>query len=125
MKLFEFFGKAISGTNKDSGARENDTKISNDIFWFIVDHDKLHKDYLIPLARKIKSDHDTGSLDRHEIVEKFMPMTKKGCMEFYHKNKMQGKVSKLFSKEMRDDICEKLYDHFAEHIIKDQYKLGQ
>ena len=31
----------------------------------------------------------------------------------------------MFSKELRKDMCERLYDHFKEDIIKDQYKIGQ
>lgn len=125
MKLFEFFGKAISSKNKESADRTNDKQIGNDVFWFILDHDKIYKDYFIPLATKIKKDHEHGKLDKEEIVKKCMPMVKKGCLEFYQTHKMQGKISKLFPEELRKEICEKLFDHYKEHILKDRYKLGQ
>jgi hypothetical protein len=53
MLLNEFFGKAVNPTKK----LEKDHKeknIGDDLFWYIVDHDRLHKDYLLPLAKGAK-----------------------------------------------------------------------
>lgn len=124
MKLFEFFGKPLD-IDKLMSRERDDRGIVDDVFWFIIDHDKIHKDYLIPLAKKIKQRHDAGSLDKEEIVSAFKPMVEKGCLEYYHKNKMQGKPGTIFPKDMRSELCEKLYDHFREDIVKDKYKLGQ
>jgi hypothetical protein len=124
MLLNEFFGQAISlGKKQDSKDPGQGTQ-ADDLFWYIVDHDKLHKDFFHPLAQKIKKDHNSGKLNRSECVNKFMPMVEKGCMEFYHKNKMKGKLGKAFPKELRDDLAERLYDHYQEDIVKDKYNLG-
>jgi hypothetical protein len=124
MLLNEFFGQAIKlGKKQDKKNLGHETQ-SDDLFWYIVDHDKLHKDFFHPLAHKIKKDHASGKLDRHECVGKFMPRVEKGCMEFYQKNKMKGKPGKLFPKELRDDLAERLYDHYQEDIVKDKYNLG-
>lgn len=124
MKLFEFFGKSIDVDKSNSRSRD-DKGLADDIFWFIVDHDKLHKDYAIPLAKKIAQHLKSNSLDKESMVKEFKPMVNKGCMEFYSTNKMQGNIKTLFPKEMRDELSERLYDHYRDDIAKDQYKLGQ
>lgn len=121
MQLNEFFGKAVSLGKKD---RHDGTKqdIDHDgLFWYIVDHDKLHKDYCMNMIDKIKSQDKKGKLDRAKISKDFMPMVKKGCMEYFHHSKMPGDPKEIFTKEMRDEICEKLYDHYAEDVIKGEY----
>jgi len=123
MLLNEFFGNPINPTKNLEKSRD-DKNISDDLFWYIVDHDKLHKDYFIPLAKKIHHDHKTKKLDKEKSVMEFMPMVKKGCMEYYHHNKLNGSLEKTFSKELRKDMCEKLFDHYREDIIKDEYQLG-
>jgi hypothetical protein len=123
MKLMEFFGKPID-INKKMSKDKDDAELSNNLFWFILDHDRLHKDYFHPIAVKIHKAHKRNKLDKKEIVDDFMPMVIKGCNEFYHKNKLKGRPGKLFPKEMRKDICEKLFDHYREDIIKEKYKLG-
>lgn len=123
MKLFEFFGRSLN-VDKPSQDKKGDQQQDNDLFWFILDHDKLHKDYFIPIAKKIKKSHKTESYDKAGIVSEFMPMVEKGCKEYYIKNKMHGKLGKVFPKELREELCEKLYDHYYEDIIKDCYNLG-
>lgn len=123
MKLFEFFGRSIN-LDKPKQDDRRDKELDHDLFWFILDHDKLHKDYFFPLARKIKSTHKTESYNKEQVVAEFMPMVEKGCKEYYIKNKMQGKLGKAFPKELREELCEKLYNHYYEDIIKDCYNLG-
>ena len=54
-----------------------------------------------------------------------MPMVNKGCKEYYHEKKLKGHLGKIFTKELRQDTCERLYDHYKEDIIKGKYKLGE
>ena len=122
MLLNEFFGKSMD--IKQPSNKLDNKDMADDLFWYIIDHDKLHKDYFHPLASKIKKAHDAGNIDKEMLVKEFMPMVKKGCKEYYKKKKMNGKLSKLFPEEMREEFCEKLYDHYCEDILKDRYKLG-
>jgi hypothetical protein len=124
MLLNEFFGPAIKAGRKQEGADQESDGNTNEVFWYIIDHDRLHKDYFHPLAQKIKHDHENNKLDRADCIRKFMPMVEKGCMEFYHHHKMKQKPGKMFPKEMREDLCERLFDHYCDDIIKDKYKLG-
>jgi hypothetical protein len=124
MLLNEFFGKAINMDKEMSKDRE-DKNLSDELFWYILDHDKLHKDYFIPLARKINKDHKADKLDKEQCISEFMPMVKKGCMEFYQHKKMNNNPDKVFTKEMCKELCEKLFDHCREDIVKGQYNLGK
>ena len=124
MLLKEFFGRAIQvGKEADKKYKEQESQ-NDDLFWYILDHDKLHKDYLIPLARKIKKRQLENSLDKASCINEFMPMVNKGCVEYYQHKKLKGKLGKLFPKQLREDLCERLYDHYFDDIIKDHYNLG-
>jgi hypothetical protein len=120
MKLVEFFNKAIEvGKN----TKDHDTdKISDDLFWFILDHDKLHKDYFLPIAQKLKK---LKEVEPEVIKELYMPMVIKGCKEFYHDKDMKGKLGKEFPKELRDEMCHRLHDHYFDDVQNDEYKLGK
>lgn len=124
MLLKEFFGSAIKAGNKMIDGKDRDKDQNDDLFWYILDHDKLHKDYFLPIAQKIKKQHNENHEDKTAIMKEFMPMVNKGCVEYYNKKKMAGKIGKLFPKNVREDLCEKLYDHYYEDIIKDHYTLG-
>ena len=123
MLLKEFFGKAID-INKEMQKNRDDDNIGNDLFWFIIDHDRLHKDHFHPLAKKIHHSHKSGKLDKENIVKDFLPMVKKGCMEFYEKNKLPGRLQDHFDKEFVKDMCERLFDHYREDVVQGKYKIG-
>jgi len=121
MLLNEFFGKSMNvKTELDNDADKN-VKLDN-LFWYIIDHNKLHKDYFFPIARKIKK---LPEVTPEMAIELYMPMVKKGCKEYYESQKLQGKLGKLFDKEMREELCQKLHDHFYDDVVKDKYKLGE
>lgn len=121
MLLNEFFGKpinAVSNVDKDNRNKKVD---SDDLFWYIVDHDRLHKDYFFPIAKKLKTLKECGP---EMVLELYMPMVEKGCREYYEDKKLTGRLGKLFDQEMREELCQRLHDHFYEDIKKDTYKLG-
>lgn len=123
MKLMEFFGKSVDVTKK-KGGEQDDQEMRNELFWFILDHDLLHKEFFHPIAIKIKKAKSDGHIDKDEICNAFMPMVKRGCLEFYRHKNLKGKISKLFNKQVREDLCEKLFDHYREDILAGKYKLG-
>jgi hypothetical protein len=121
MLLKEFFGKNIDPIKNLQKGRD-DSNIGDNLFWYIIDHDRLHKDYFFPIAAKLAKHKE--NYDRSSMIKEFMPMVLKGCKEFYSKKKMKGKLGKVFSKELRDDMCERLLDHYREDIVKGKYKIG-
>lgn len=117
MLLKEFFRPAINTENTNT---QND-----ELFWYLLDHDKLHKDFVVPLAKKIKKTSNEGQFDKSKIVKQFMPMVKKGCLEYYKKKNLSGNLGELFPKKLREELCEKLFNHFYEDVLSDDcYKLG-
>lgn len=123
MLLNEFFGKPAD-IGKKMSKDQDDQKLGDELFWYIVDHDRLHKEFFHPLATKIKKQQDGGKVDKEKTVLEFAPMVKKGCLEFFKSKKMKGHPEKIFNKELFKDMCEKLYDHYSQDIQKDQYTLG-
>jgi hypothetical protein len=119
----EFFGKTINVQKETEKNRDEDGQ-KDELFWYIVDHNKLHKDYFLPLAAIIAKEGKAGTIDKEETVKKFRPMVEKGCLEYYKNKDLKEPVGKVFPKELRDDLGERLYDFYYEDIIKGQYKLG-
>lgn len=122
MRLLEFFGKPIAigkQAKKEEAQNPND-----DLFWYILDHDKLHKDYFMPIGRKMSKDLKHGKVTKDAYMKSLKPMVEKGCVEFYHRNKMKGKLSKAFPKELRDNLCERLCDHYLEALQNNEFQLG-
>jgi hypothetical protein len=117
MLLNEFFGRT-SNIHQDPTEDQEETKIKDELYWYILDHDRLHKDYFHPIAGKLKRSHD-----RAAMIQAFMPMVEKGCKEFYHHHEMEGRLGKLFPKKMREELCQQLYDHHVEGIKKNHYKI--
>lgn len=120
MLLNEFFGKSIK-LKQGASSQDDKSEMNNDLFWFIIDHDKLHKDYFMPLAKKIK---ESNNEDKERLTSAFMPMVEKACKEYYQKKKMTGKLGKVFPKELREEMCERLYDHYSNDVLQDKYNLG-
>ena len=121
MKLFEFFNKPI-GVHQDQKYKNNtDDKIDDELFWYIIDHDRLHKDYFFPIANKVKKLKECSP---EMVLELYMPMVVKGCKEFYHDKQLEGKLSKTFPLKFREDLCHRLHDHYYTDVQKDKYKLG-
>lgn len=127
MRLLEFFGNPVEvgDDTADKSKQTDDKELRDELFWFIVDHDRLFKEYVYPLANKIKQNSKSAETAENNKASDFMPMTKKGCMEFFYEKKMHGAPKKIFNKDLRDELCEKLYNHFREDIIKDHYMLGK
>lgn len=119
MKLTEFFSKPVD--SHKTGKDLNTDKLGDELFWYIIDHDKLHKEYFFPIADKLKKLKECGP---EMILEMFIPMVNKGCKEYYSHNKMQGKLGKVFPKDLREEMCNRLYNYYLEDIQKDKYNLG-
>ena len=129
MKLYEFFGNIERDPNKDDKAPDNlknekQQELINNLFWFIIDDDKLHKEYFMPAASEIYKAHKAKKLDCVHDWKTWMPMVKQGCIEFYKEHRMEEDPAELFNKELRIDMCKQLADHYHKDIISGEYNLG-
>jgi hypothetical protein len=129
MKLYEFF--SVPSLEKDEDGQlekmtgSNREKLSDELFWYILDNDKIHKEHFVPIAQKVGRELKAKKkIDRDAFRECWMPMVEAGCMEFHKEHKMQGRPSKLFDKEFCKGLCERLADKHLEDIRKGEYKLG-
>lgn len=128
MKLYEFFGtwQAKSPMDVDNPmdknhdgevTREEKEAFKNDLFFYIIDNDDIHKENFFKIAETISTNKETS-----ENV--WLPMVNKGCMEFYRERHLQDDPKDLFNKEFREGLCKMLDDHFRKDVIKGEYRKG-
>jgi len=130
MKLFEFFSvpsvKEYEEKKHDNPESDNErAQLAEELFWYILDHDDLHKKHFIPAAQKISQEYKKNKkLDKSKYQECWMPMVREACLKFHEKNKIRGNPKKVFDKEMCEHLCKLLADRYIEDIKKGEYKLG-
>jgi len=137
MYINEFFGNIKHNVDiekhdgKDSrdvltGRSESmDQQLADDLYWFILDHDELHKTHFMPLAKEISQLQKSKKFDHGKYIKKWMPMVKAGCLKFYKQQKMEGHPNDIFTKKMRKDLCYRLADQHHRDIEKNEYTLGE
>lgn len=125
MKLFEFFGSI--NPNPENGEsspisnnKDNEQELANEVFWYILDNDELHKKYFFGLARQIKAEKEKA-----RSWKNWLPIVNAGCLRYYKEQKLDQDPKELFTKEFRRDMAKRLLDHYYEDILKDSYTLGQ
>jgi hypothetical protein len=127
MLLKEFFSVPSIEKHQD-GSKSKDSdraQLANDVYWFILDHDRLHKQHFVPIAQEIyNAVKQKKSIDQSKYTECWMPMVEQGCSEFYDKNKMKGRPKDIFDEELRKEICQKIAERHIEDIKKGEYNLG-
>ena len=127
MRLFEFFGNIKHDSKEDSDpktvSKDEERKISDDVFWYILDSDELHKKYFLPRAKEIKAAYDVDKSLKGDDWKLWLPMAKAGCLEFYKKHEIKGHPSDTFTKEFFTELCKRLADHHYKDIIKGEYKI--
>jgi hypothetical protein len=123
MLLNEFFGVYDAAGSKKEDEKNKKTyeeaELADEIYEFILHNDKLHKEQFIPIAQKI---HRNPTAEHAKNI--WLPLVNKGCMEFYHHNKMIEDPVSMFHKKFREDLCELLYNSFNKDILKGDFKLG-
>lgn len=121
MKLYEFFGswqaKAPMDTEEPGKPTQDEKEhFKNDLYFYILDNDDLHKKNFYEIAEHISNDKECS-----ENV--WLPMVNRGCMEYYKEKNLQDDPKDLFTKDFREDLCKMLDDHFREDVVKGEYKL--
>ena len=130
MKLYEFFNVPVDKKEKqfpDFGkpkTQEEKAKLADELFWYIVDHDDLHKEFVMPFAREIKGQITASNFNRDRWTKYWMPMVNKGCKLFYKRQKLKDNPDKLFDDELKDELCKRLGEKFIDDVKDDQYYVG-
>ena len=127
MKLYEFFGVPTYEADKTDDSRDNlngktkrdDEKLADDVYWYMLDDDDLHKKMFMPLAQEMIQKMKSKKFNREEEAKKWMPMVNAACMKFYKEHEITENPKDVFSKEMRLGLCKRAADqHFVdlEHL---------
>lgn len=131
MHLFELFSRPASGDPTLNKPQEYNTstsdgkkKIFDDLYYFIIDNNRLHKKYFFPIARKIKLLIKSKEYNEKDHCKKWMPMINAGCLEFYEKYKLKGDPEDIFDYKNRSDLCSRLGKEFHNDISKNIYNIG-
>lgn len=104
---------------------EEREKVANELFWYILDNDDIHKKHFIPIAKQIQRDlKSKGKIDRKDFIDCWMPMVEAGCLEFHKDKQMPGNPRKVFDREFREGLCQRFSDQHLEDIKKKKYNLG-
>lgn len=103
---------------------EDSDRLSEDVFWYIIDNDQLHKQFFIPLARTAYIKIHNNTFSKKEFCDSFMSMVKKGCISYYNDQNLMGHPKNIFSKLMRKSLCQRLADYTYDDIAKGEYNLG-
>lgn len=126
MKLYEFFGNIKHDVNQDkdldphSPTKEDEQELCDNVFWYILDQDDLHKKYFMPAARELKARYlNTKDNSDHDWKE-WLPMINAGCMSFYKDHDIKEDPKDVFNKGFRRDLCKRLEDHYREAILDDK-----
>jgi spermidine synthase len=125
MLLNEFFGSINLKNNPESSKKEEHQKIkqeglASDVFEYIINNDKLHKTVFFPIAEKVIKE-----ATKEQDPKVWMPIVNKGCMEFYSATKMKENPREIFTEEFREELCQKMAEHYNPDIIKGVYNLGK
>jgi spermidine synthase len=125
MLLNEFFGTINLKNNPESSKKEEHQKVkqqglSSDVFEYIINNDKLHKTVFFPIAEKVVKEST-----KEQDPKVWMPIVNKGCMEFYSATKMKDNPREIFTEEFREELCQKMAEHYTPDILKGVYNLGK
>lgn len=131
MKLYEFFSVP---SNKDADANprdafssqlhQDDEKLADEVYWYILDDDDFNKEYFLPLAHEIAKMQKSKQFDHGKFTKRWMPLVNKACVKYYHEHELSGDPKDVFSFEMRKGLSQRLADQHHKDIESGEYKLG-
>jgi hypothetical protein len=130
MKLYEFFNVPVDKKEKafpdyaNSKSDEEKTKIADQLFWYIIDNDDLHKEFVLPFIKDMKAQITSPGFNRDRFTKKWLPMINKGAKLFYKHEKLKDDPKDLFTDNLKDELCKQLCDKFIDEVKEDHYHIG-
>jgi DNA-binding transcriptional regulator YhcF (GntR family) len=130
MKLYEFFNVPVEQHEKENKSfhkaksQEEKQKMADEVFWFILDHDALHKEHVIPSVRELAGQTMNPDFNRSKFAKQWIPMVSKGCTMFHKKNKMTQDPRDVFDDEFKDSLCKRFAEKFIKEINDKEYYIG-
>lgn len=134
MNLFEFFGKSVinnhenddrhSDSNKDKITQEQE-KIRDEIYWYLLDNDELHKKYCLPLIKEIFKNKNNKNFNLKRFSKKFMPMINRACIQYYKELKLSDDPNDIFPRKFRLSLCKRLATQICKDIKQNEYSINE
>lgn len=126
MLLNEFFGGHVENSNDLVGGDKSvkEAELVDKVYWYMLDDDDLHKDVVVPLAREIASKLKDNKFDSNEYTLKWMPLVNQACIKYYKENKLKDDIKDVFTKEIRQGLCQRIADRHHKDISSGEYNLG-
>lgn len=130
MKLYEFFNVPVDKKEKEfpdfgkTKSTEEKAKLADEVFWYIIDNDDLHKEFVMPFAKEIKNQVTSPNFNHNRFTKHWMPMVEKGCRLFHKRQKLKDNPNKLFDEELKDELCKRLSEKYVEDVRDDHYHVG-
>jgi hypothetical protein len=128
MKLFEFFNVPIDKDSKPKKIGTSDIdkqKLSDEVFWFILDNDALHKEFVLPFVSQLKDTITSADFNKERFSKMWAPMVAKGCNLYHKKEKLKDNPKSLFDQELKDGLCQQISDKFIEEFQENIYQVGE
>ncbi len=113
MYLREFFGKELT---VDTDIEGEDEELIGAVYTYIINHDRLYKDYVVPLQPAFAASMRNGELPTDNLKQGLLKLVNMGCKEFYQEEKLTGKLQKLFPKGLRMKVVELLVEHYIDEF---------
>lgn len=107
MLLREFF------QNPKEKSQNQQPDLIDKVYWYILDNDYLYKKFCLPIIH-------SGNIDSAKKISTWAPMVGKGCIMFYNEHNMSGHPKNLFDKELRQEVCNRLAEYYAEEMADEQ-----
>lgn len=126
MKLFEFFNvpeKEKSQVNSQ-GQRKDEHELEDELFWYILDHDDLHKQHVLPFVKNIKQQVMDKQYNKDKFKKYLVPMIDKGCDLYYKEEKLSGNPHEMFNKDIKDSVNTRIVDEIISAIEQEAFNIG-
>lgn len=127
MKLLEFFNIPNDNPSKfdaEGKSEEDKNKIQDEVYWYIIDNDDLHKQFVLPFVSDLKGHLASPDFNLDRFKKNWIPMVNKGCKMYYDKKKLKSNPDSVFTKELKKNLLDKITDKYIEDVKNDSYKIG-
>lgn len=128
MKLLEFFNIPNDNPSKfdvQGKSQEDKNKIQDDLYWFIIDNDDLHKQFVLPFVSDLKAHLSQPDFNVNRFKKNWVPMINKGCRMYYNDKKLKSNPDSLFTKELKKNLLDKITDKYIDDIKNNSYDIGE
>lgn len=124
MRLLEFFNPKHGKWDqhdKDNDLVPKDDNLEDNIYYFILDDDRIHKEHFLPLAIDYYNQKDNDNFDRKSFAKSCLPMVKDGCRAYCKSLKSEEIPDEMLNKDLFRSLAHRLVDQIINDVKEDAY----